>query len=190
MKHTLLPLNRNLHCREVRLCLFKLASSIVPTTLSAHSCSFSQQVWKTARSGIKMAIMLSLSLTHWTLGVCADVCPGTESFSKAQVYRPQPSLLCTSHPGKEGPWGREWRRWGGAGQGHMKGINTNPRGQARYTARKEASRSPSLVVSLTGQFQGPCMFTIARLPPPSSDHPVLHSAQLQSGQAGRRMDIP
>lgn len=63
--------------------------------------------------------------------------------------------------------------------GHMKGINTNPGGQASYTARKEASRSPSLVVSLPGQFQGPCMFTVACSPPhPAPPQPVHSSAQL------------
>lgn len=74
----------------------------------------------------------------------------------------------------------------------MKGINTNPGGQDGYTARKGASHSPSLVVSLAGQFQGPCVFTVVCLPPIPHPQTIQCFALLCSspGQAGRRMDIP
>ncbi|KAK5865620.1 hypothetical protein PBY51_019875 [Eleginops maclovinus] len=62
----------------------------------------------------------------------------------------------------------------------MKGININPQGQASYTVRKEASRSPSLVVSFTGHFQRPYVFTVVCPPPPPCPNPRLFSAQLCS----------
>lgn len=61
----------------------------------------------------------------------------------------------------------------------MKGINTNPSGEASYTAQGEASRPPSLVVSLSGQFQGPRMLPVA--PPPFAIR-QLSSAGLRSSR--------
>lgn len=72
----------------------------------------------------------------------------------------------------------------------MKGINTNPGGEASYTAQGEASRPPSLVVSLSGQFQGPRVLPVA---PPlllSGSSLLPGSAPVVAGKSGRRMDIP